>query len=123
VSRQSEPVQTLGAAYVAKQFNFPHFVYVHGQLHPWFKKAFPWKHLKKWMYWPWGAHYALNGAHATLFTTEDERQLARQSFWLYRVKEAVASIGLPDIGGNGDAERDAFFQNYPSLREKRPCCS
>ena len=30
----------------------PYFVFPHGMLDPWFKRTYPLKHLKKWLYWP-----------------------------------------------------------------------
>jgi hypothetical protein len=62
--------------------DIPYFVYPHGMLDPWFKRTYPLKHLKKWTYWPWADYRVLRDARAVLFTTEQERLLARQSFWL-----------------------------------------
>src|SRR5690349_224373 len=31
----------------------PYVVFPHGMLDPWFKRNYPLKHLKKWLYWPW----------------------------------------------------------------------
>jgi hypothetical protein len=31
--------------------NTPYFVFSHGMLDPYFKRTFPMKHLKKWLYW------------------------------------------------------------------------
>jgi len=67
----------------------PYVLYTHGMLDPWFKKQYPFKHLKKWMYWPWAEYRVLRDAQAVLFTSEEERMLARSSFWLYRCNEVV----------------------------------
>ncbi len=40
----------------------PYFVYSHGMLDPWFKRRYPLKHLKKWLYWP-GASTACCATH------------------------------------------------------------
>jgi glycosyltransferase involved in cell wall biosynthesis len=32
----------------------PYYVFPHGMLDPWFKRTYPLKHLKKWLYWPRG---------------------------------------------------------------------
>ncbi len=71
----------------------PYFVFTHGMLDPWFKRAYPLKHLKKWLYWPWGEYRVLRDARAVLFTSEEEKLLARESFWLYRANEQVVSYG------------------------------
>ena len=98
----------------------PYFVYTHGMLDPWFKHQFPLKHLKKSLYWPWGEYRVLRDARAVLFTCEEERLLARQSFTRYQGREAVVSFGSP---GPGDADatvqREAFLQRFPQLRGKR----
>jgi glycosyltransferase involved in cell wall biosynthesis len=72
----------------------PYFVYFHGMLDPWFKRHYPLKHLKKWLYWPWADYRVARDAAAVLFTAEEERLLAAQSFWLYRVRPAVIGYGL-----------------------------
>ena len=98
----------------------PYFVYTHGMLDPWFKRQFPLKHLKKCLYWPWGEYRVLRDARAVLFTCEEERLLARQSFTRYQAREAVVSFGSP---GPGDADaavqREAFLQQFPQLHGKR----
>ena len=71
----------------------PYFVFTHGMLDPWFKRHYPLKHLKKWAYWPWAEYRVLRDAQAVIFTCEEERLLARKSFWLYRVNEAVSGYG------------------------------
>ena len=69
----------------------PYFVFTHGMLDPWFKRRYPLKHLKKWVFWPWSEYRVLRDAAAVLFTCENERLLAKESFWLYRCKESVIS--------------------------------
>src|ERR1043165_5964690 len=34
----------------------PYFVFPHGMLDPWFKRTYPLKHAKKWLYWPWAEY-------------------------------------------------------------------
>ena len=77
----------------------PYVLFTHGMLDPWFKKQYPLKHLKKWMYWPWAEYRVLRDAQAVLFTCEEERVLARQSFWLYRCNEVVVNFGTPEPTG------------------------
>lgn len=71
----------------------PYYVFTHGMLDPWFKRTYPLKHLKKWLYWPWAEYRILRDAKAVLFTAEEERRLARQSFWLYRCNERIVHYG------------------------------
>ena len=97
----------------------PYFVFPHGMLDPWFKRSYPLKHLKKWLYWPWPEYRVLRDASRVLFTCEEERLLARQSFWLYRCKEAIVSFGTAAPDDDPAASRDAFHAAFAHLRGKR----
>lgn len=97
----------------------PYFVYTHGMLDPWFKRTYPLKHLRKSLYWPWGEYRVLRDAAAVLFTCEEEKLLARQSFQKYRVNEVVVSFGAGAPYGEPKNFRTAFFAEYPELAEKR----
>ena len=97
----------------------PFFVFTHGMLDPWFKHTYPLKHIKKWFYWPWGDYRVLRDARAVIFTCEDERLLARQSFWLYRAKEAVTSYGTASPPVNGVELAQGFLASHPHLQGKR----
>ena len=97
----------------------PYFVYTHGMLDPWFKRTYPLKHLKKWAYWPWADYRVLGDATAVLFTTEQERLLARQSFWLYKANELVVGYGTSAPPPEAERQRQAFLQRFPELRGQR----
>jgi glycosyltransferase involved in cell wall biosynthesis len=97
----------------------PYVLYPHGMLDPWFKKQYPLKHLKKWMYWPWAEYRVLRDASAVLFTCEEERLLARSSFGLYRCNEVVVSYGTSKPIGDPDSERKEFFGRHPELIGKK----
>lgn len=97
----------------------PYFVYTHGMLDPWFKRTYPLKHLKKWAYWPWADYRVLHDAEGVLFTTEQERVLARQSFWLYRANEMVVGYGTSVPPADAERQRHAFLHRFPHLRGQR----
>jgi glycosyltransferase involved in cell wall biosynthesis len=97
----------------------PYLVFTHGMLDPWFKKQYPLKHLKKWVYWPWAEYRVLRDAQAVLFTCEQERLLARSSFWLYRCNEAVVGYGTTMPSCDPRLELAEFFGRYPELSGKR----
>jgi glycosyltransferase involved in cell wall biosynthesis len=97
----------------------PYFVYTHGMLDPWFKRTYPIKHLKKWAYWPWADYRVLRDATAVLFTTEQERLLARQSFWLYKANELVVGYGTSAPPPDAERQRQAFYGRFPQLRGQR----
>jgi glycosyltransferase involved in cell wall biosynthesis len=96
-----------------------YYVFPHGMLDPWFKRTYPLKHLKKWLYWPWAEYRVLRDAQAVLFTTEEERILARRSFWLYRAREQVVSYGTGKPPGDVARYAEAFRAAYPELARRR----
>lgn len=97
----------------------PYFVFSHGMLDPWFKHTYPLKHLKKWLYWPWAEYRVLRDARAVIFTCEEECLLARQSFWMYRVNEAVSGYGTTSPPPNGQELAQTFMGAHPQLQGKR----
>jgi glycosyltransferase involved in cell wall biosynthesis len=97
----------------------PYHVFTHGMLDPWFKRTYPLKHLKKWLYWPWADYRVLRDARAVLFTCEEERRLARRSFWLYRARERVVSFGTGAPTGDAAIQRALFEEKFPLIRGKR----
>lgn len=100
----------------------PYFVFTHGMLDPWFKRAYPLKHLKKWLYWPWAEYRVLRDARAVLFTCEEERRLARESFWLYRPRqELVTAFGTADVPPDSNDLRQSFHRQFAGLADKRLC--
>lgn len=97
----------------------PYFVHVHGMLDPWFNEQYPLKRLKKSLFWPWTEYRVLRDAAAVIFTSEDERERARQSFAPYRCRETVIPYGIAPPPGDPARLRDDFLQRFPNLREKR----
>lgn len=98
------------------ELGLPYYVFVHGMLDPWFKRAYPLKHLKKLLYWPWGEYRVLRDAAAVLFTSEEERRMARHSFGLYRARERVVAYGTTPPPGDRVAHREKFFVAHPQCR-------
>ena len=95
----------------------PYFVFPHGMLDPWFKRTYPAKHFKKLLYWPWGEYRVLRDAAAVLFTSEEERRLARESFALYRCNERVVNYGTA-APTNLEGAHEKFFEAFPQLRQQ-----
>jgi len=94
----------------------PYYVFPHGMLDPWFKRSFPLKHVKKWLYWPWADYRVLRDARAVLFTCEEEKRLAPKSFALYRAHPVVTGLGT---ASPPDADATAFLDRHPELEGKR----
>ncbi len=97
----------------------PYVVFPHGMLDPYFKHAFPLKHLKKWLYWLAVEYWVLRGASRVLFTSAAEASLAKQSFWLHRWNACVTPLGTTPAEGDPDNQRDAFFAACPAARGRR----
>ena len=103
----------------SRETGIPYVVFPHGMLDPWFKHHYPLKHLKKWLYWPWGEYRVLRDAAAVYFTSEDERREARKSFWLYQCREKVSSLGIEAPPFDAEAARKIFLAKFPHLTGKR----
>jgi glycosyltransferase involved in cell wall biosynthesis len=99
----------------------PYAIFTHGMLDPWFRKRYPLKHLKKYLYWP-VQHRVLHQADAVLFTTQLECDLAKKSFWPHSWNSVVVPYGTsPPPGTQADleAQRQAFEQALPQLHGRR----
>ena len=103
----------------AMALGVPYFVFAHGMLDPWFRRRYPLKHLKKWLYWPWGEYRVLRDAAAVLFASEEERRLARDSFTLYRARERLLPLGTPGPAEPPGGCREAFLARFPDLQGHR----
>ncbi len=97
----------------------PYYVYTHGMLDPWFKYRYPLKHFKKWLFWPWAVYPALRDAAGVMFTCEEERLLARESFWMYDCNEVVVNYGTPGAPEPDKNYAEGFLTRHPTLRDKR----
>lgn len=99
--------------------NIPYFIYPHGMLDPWFRRAYPTKHIKKWLYWQLVERHVLRDATAVLFTCEEERRLARSSFSPYHCVERVVNYGTAGAAAR-DAHREilAWKSRYPELADR-----
>jgi glycosyltransferase involved in cell wall biosynthesis len=110
---------SFGAWRALRSTGVPYYVFTHGMLDPWFKRTYPLKHLKKWLYWPWADYRVLRDAHAVLFTSEEERLQASRSFWLYRAREQVVAYGTSAPPGNAGELREHFIAAHAELRGRR----
>ena len=97
----------------------PYFVYPHGMLDPWFKRQYPLKHAKKWLYWAAAERAVLRDAAAVLFTTHEEARLAPQSFPHFRARSEVLGYGLVLDSVAQQSSAEDFLQQFPALRGQR----
>jgi glycosyltransferase involved in cell wall biosynthesis len=107
------------AAWRALAGNTPYVVFTHGMLDPYFKHAFPLKHIKKWLYWIPVEHRVLRDAYRVLFTSKAEKRLAEQSFRVHSWNPYVVPYGASGPVGDPEVQKEAFFAKCPAVRGKR----
>lgn len=96
----------------------PYFVFPHGMLDPWFRRAYPLKHVKKWFYWQLCERRVLRDAAAVLFTCDEERRLARKSFQPYTCIERVVSYGTAAPEGDADKQSAVWREFLPQIADR-----
>ena len=108
----------LAAALAAAKYP-GYVVFTHGMLDPYFKRTFPVKHAKKWLYWLPAEYWVLRRARRVLFTTAAERDLAAQSFFLHRWTSMVVPIGSEPPPAGTQSLLDAFRAACPEVDGQR----
>jgi glycosyltransferase involved in cell wall biosynthesis len=109
----------LGAWRALTALGVPYLVFPHGMLDPWFRRAYPLKHLKKQMYWWCADRFLLRDAAAVCFTCERECVQAREGFWPYRVREQVVGYGIDDPPAALAEQNAAFLRMVPAASGRR----
>lgn len=109
---------TFGARQALVGGQVPYVVFCHGMLDPWFKKQFPVKAMAKQVSWLLSEGPLLNNAALALFTTEEERVVARNVFLPYRLREHIVSYGTGDAPGNAEEQKVAFRTSLPALGDR-----
>jgi glycosyltransferase involved in cell wall biosynthesis len=97
----------------------PYAIFPHGMLDPYFRKAFPLKHLKKQAYWLAREYRVLRDARAVCFTTPIERDCAQSTLWPHRWTSMVASFGTSAPVGDPTLQREVFLARFPALSGRR----
>lgn len=110
--------QGFGAYSVLRHKALPYFVYTHGMLDPWSRKAYPGKYLKKLLYWTAFEYRLLRDASGVFFTSHEESQLARQYFPYWKWKEFIVGAGIAAPPA-GDYLSQRVLEAFPNLRDKR----
>jgi glycosyltransferase involved in cell wall biosynthesis len=95
----------------------PYLVFTHGMLDPYFKRAFPMKHLKKIPYWLLNEYWVLSNANRVLFTSEEESLHANKSFWPCDWHASVVPYGASAPEGDPAILREVFLDRHPDLRD------
>lgn len=110
---------SVGAWLGLRGLNVPYYVFPHGMLDPWYRDAFPVKHIKKTLCWKAAEWRVLRDARAVLFTCEQERLAARATFRPWRCNERVVGLGVAPPPGDASAQIRDFFSRFPELEGKR----
>jgi len=109
----------LGARLALPRLDLPYFVYTHGMLDPWFKHTYPLKNMGKQLSWLLNEGALLRHAQGVLFTTEEERLLAEDAFFPYKVRPYVVGYGTADIPGDAETQIAAFRATVPAVTGRR----
>jgi len=106
------------ATWRALSGKLPYVVFPHGMLDPYFKHAYPFKHIKKWLYWVVAQYWILRAAHRVLFTSKAEERDSPKSFWLHSWNSLVVPYGASGPTGDPEVYRRAFFAHCPAVENK-----
>lgn len=108
---------TAGVARWARRNQLPYALFPHGMLDPFFARAYPFKHLKKLIYWFLVERHTVADARALLYTTPSELKLAQHTFPFFHPQhQEVIGLGLESSPTPLDAAREAFLRAFPALR-------
>ena len=97
----------------------PYVVYTHGMLDPWFKRTYPFKSFLKQVFWLFNEGPLLNNASAVLFTSDDEKEMSRNAFWPYRVREHVVGYGSEDLSEVTPQQLAVFKTLVPKISGRK----
>lgn len=98
----------------------PYFVFPHGMMDPWFRRAYPLKHALKQGLWLAGEGRLIAGAEAVLFTSEEERRQARGVFRGYGgYREHVVGYGTTEPPPATPRQTAAFHAAVPAVAGRR----
>jgi glycosyltransferase involved in cell wall biosynthesis len=106
---------TFGASRVLPHASTPYFVFTHGMMDPWFRRTYPIKNLAKQGFWQVCEGPLTKGAKAVLFTTEEEKLVARGEFWGSCYTEQVVGYGTAKAPVSTATQAEAFAAATPGL--------
>ncbi len=107
------------AAWKACRGRKPYLLFTHGMLDPWFKRAYPMKHIKKAIYWGLIEHRILRDAKGVLFTASLEAELAKQTFWPNQWTSVVVPYGTVEPPGGRNRQVAQFRTVCPQVKGRK----
>ena len=105
----------VGSSRVLPGGRVPYFVFSHGMMDPWFRKAYPIKHHLKQASWLLFEGRLAAGAEAVLFTTAEERRLAAGEFRGHIYNADVVRYGTAAATKDDGRQRAAFERACPTV--------
>lgn len=106
---------SLGAWRALCHTSIPYFVFPHGMLDPYFNKVDRLKAMAKQLVWWLADGRLVAGARTVFFVSEEEKRLARGSFWPFRCHAEVLPFGTEDVVGDAEAQVAGFRTAVPRL--------
>ncbi len=107
-----------GASRVLPGGPVPYYVFTHGMMDPWFRQTYPLKHAAKQLFWSVGEGRLMAAAASVLFTTEEERLLARGQFLDHPYRETVVGYGTSAPPPPTPEQTKAFKAAAPALGDR-----
>jgi glycosyltransferase involved in cell wall biosynthesis len=104
--------------YLLKFLKIPYCIFTHGMLDPYFNQD-KLKYVKKLPFWFLVERNVIAMANATIFTCQEESQLAEKSFPCYQARPKVASLGLEGNVRRGKELSGLFLAEHLQLKNKR----
>ena len=110
---------TYAASRVLPGSGMPYFVFTHGMMDPWFREAYPLKHMAKQAFWLFNEGPLMARARSVLFTAEDEKVLARGVFAGHnRYTETVVGYGTNEPPAATPDDVEAFKAACPAVGDR-----
>ncbi len=110
---------SVGGGAALRRAGLPYLVFAHGMMDPWFREAYPLKHLAKQAFWLAVQGKVLRDAAAVLFTCEEERRRARGVFHGHSYAERVVAFGTAAPPNRVENQLAAFHGLLPVLKDRR----
>ena len=103
----------------ARFFLKKYFIFVHGQLDPYFETEF-FKKLKKKIYWILIEKKNLQNSKSVLLTSDIEKQLLNKTFVNTKgINKSVVQYGINRPKFLKSSSKNSFFKLYPNLKNKK----
>lgn len=104
---------------VAKKFNKPYFVFIHGAMAPWLNKFLTFKYLKKKIFYNLFQRRFLINSKAVFFTSSIEMKNAKKGFNLSGIIKKNIGYGILGNQNLTKFKKTLFLTKYPQFKNKK----